>query len=42
MAGFSTGSDVMALEHGLTVLTANAKHFGSIDGLHIEVFMAVP
>jgi len=28
-----------ALEHGLTVFTANAKHFGAIDGLRIEVFV---
>lgn len=27
-----------ALEHNLTVLTANAKHFGSVDGLKIERF----
>lgn len=27
------------LEHGLTVLTANAKHFGTVDGLLIEVFV---
>ncbi len=28
-----------ALEHGLTVLTANTKHFGSIDSLGIEAFI---
>lgn len=28
-----------ALEHDLTVFTANAKHFGAIDGLHIETFV---
>ena len=28
-----------ALKHGLTVFTANAKHFCAIDGLHIEVFV---
>ena len=28
-----------ALEHGLTVLTANAKHFSAIEGLAIEVFV---
>ena len=28
-----------ALEHSLTVLTANAKHFSAIAGLQIEVFM---
>ena len=27
-----------ALEHGLTVLTANAKHFNAIPELAIEVF----
>ncbi len=27
-----------ALEHGLTVLTANAKHFRAIDGLAVELF----
>lgn len=27
-----------ALEHGLTVFTANTKHFGAIDGLRIEAF----
>ncbi|EGF33531.1 PIN domain protein [Oxalobacteraceae bacterium IMCC9480] len=27
-----------ALEHGNTVLTANAKHFGPVDGLRIELF----
>ncbi len=27
-----------ALEQRLTVLTANAKHFGAIEGLHIEIF----
>ena len=28
-----------ALEHGLTVLTANAKHFSAIPELAIEVFV---
>lgn len=28
-----------ALEHGLTVLTANIKHFSAIEGLAIEVFV---
>ena len=28
-----------ALEHGLTVLTANAKHFSTIEGLMVEVFV---
>lgn len=28
-----------ALEHGLTVLTANAKHFSPINGLRVEVFI---
>lgn len=28
-----------ALEHGLAVFTANTKHFGPIDGLHIEAFV---
>lgn len=28
-----------ALEHGLTVLTANAKHFSIIDGLSMERFV---
>ena len=28
-----------ALEHGLTVLTANIKHFGQIEGLQSEVFV---
>lgn len=28
-----------ALEHNLTVLTANAKHFGAIEGLRIEAFV---
>lgn len=27
-----------ALEHGLPVFTANAKHFGPIDGLRIDTF----
>lgn len=27
-----------ALEHGQTVLTANIKHFGAIDGLEIDAF----
>jgi len=29
----------IALVLGLTVLTANAKHFGAIDGLPIETFL---
>lgn len=28
-----------ALEHGITVLTANAKHFGAVEGLGIETFV---
>ena len=28
-----------ALEHGLTVFTANAKHFAPVDGLRVEVFV---
>ena len=28
-----------ALEHGLTVLTANTKHFSAVDTLAIECFM---
>jgi predicted nucleic acid-binding protein len=28
-----------ALDHGLTIFTANVKHFGAIDGLQIEGFM---
>ena len=27
-----------ALEHDLTLLTANTKHFGAIEGLQIETF----
>jgi predicted nucleic acid-binding protein len=27
-----------ALEHGLSVLTANIKHFGAVDGLQVEAF----
>lgn len=27
-----------ALEHGLTLLTANTKHFGAIQGLQLEAF----
>jgi predicted nucleic acid-binding protein len=27
-----------ALEHGLTLLTANTKHFGAIQGLQLEDF----
>jgi predicted nucleic acid-binding protein len=27
-----------ALEHGLTVLTANTKHFGAVEGLQLEAF----
>ncbi len=28
-----------ALEHGLTVLSANIKHFGAVDGLQVEAFV---
>lgn len=28
-----------AIQHGLTVLTANVKHFGAIDGLRLEAFL---
>lgn len=28
-----------ALEYGLTVFTANTKHFGAIDGLRIDAFV---
>lgn len=28
-----------ALEHGLTLLTANTKHFGAIEGLQVEAFV---
>lgn len=28
-----------ALEHGLTVLTANTKHFSAVEALQIECFM---
>ena len=28
-----------ALEHGITVLTANAKHFNAVEGLALEVFI---
>ena len=28
-----------ALEHGLTVFTANTKHFAPVDSLHVEPFM---
>lgn len=28
-----------ALEHGVTVLTSNAKHFSAVDGLPVEVFV---
>ncbi len=27
-----------AIEHNLPVLTANVKHFGSVDGLRVERF----
>jgi predicted nucleic acid-binding protein len=27
-----------AIEHGVTLLTANAKHFAAIDGLTIDAF----
>jgi len=29
-----------AIEHGLTLVTANVKHFGSVGGLRIEAFVA--
>lgn len=28
-----------ALDHGLTVLTANVKHFGAVQGLTVEAFI---
>ena len=28
-----------ALEHDLTLLTANTKHFGAIEGLQVETFV---
>ena len=28
-----------ALEHGLTIFTANAKHFRQVDGLVVDVFV---
>ncbi len=28
-----------AMQHGLTVLTANVKHFGAIDGVRVEAFL---
>jgi predicted nucleic acid-binding protein len=28
-----------AFEHGLTILTANTKHFSPINGLRVEAFM---
>jgi predicted nucleic acid-binding protein len=28
-----------ALEHGLTVLTGNTKHFAAVDGLQLEEFL---
>lgn len=31
-----------AIEHGLTLLTANLKHFGSIAGLVVERFDPLP
>jgi hypothetical protein len=27
-----------ALEHSLTLLTANTKHFGAVEGLQVEAF----
>lgn len=30
-----------AIESGATLLSANAKHFGAIDGLSLEVFSPV-
>ncbi len=31
-------SPATAIEHGLTVLTANTKHFTPIEGLQVERF----
>jgi predicted nucleic acid-binding protein len=28
-----------AIEHGLTLITANVKHFGAVSGLSIEAFL---
>ena len=28
-----------AIEHGLTLITANVKHFGSVGGLSVEAFL---
>lgn len=28
-----------ALEHDLTLLTANTKHFGAVEGLQVEAFV---
>ena len=28
-----------ALEYDLSVLTANVKHFGAVDGLRVEIFV---
>ena len=28
-----------AIEHGLTLLTANVKHFGAVEGLSIDAFV---
>ena len=28
-----------AMQHGLTVLSANVKHFGAIDALRLEAFL---
>ncbi len=27
-----------AIEHGFTLITANVKHFGAVEGLNIEAF----
>lgn len=29
-----------AIEHGLTLITANLKHFGAVSGLQVEAFAA--
>ena len=28
-----------AIQHGLTLITTNVKHFGAVDGLQIEAFV---
>jgi predicted nucleic acid-binding protein len=40
--GLSMGDALIAataLEHGLSVLTANTKHFSAVDGLQLEEFL---